>query len=145
MSTVIENGRKEREQLAEMYRAKLRSLFEDWRIDRKESLKEEEKIVEELLDILKDTDKPFTAHQLSQVLGGKMSTMEIAGNLSMLAPWRGSYAHSRYGVVEDCRRRYETEVHSVEQKWALLDENGNPTGIVKTMDTGVNAYKLVRK
>lgn len=148
MSTLIDRNKIKREEIARKFEKELKELYRAWEVERAPLKMEEENQINKLLTYMKKHNKPLTAHQLYDLceeIGIDMSIMQIAGNLCELQRWRDYGCRSRYDTINKTGNNYEIEAHHTIQKWCLLDENGEPTSVVKEQDTGVNAYTLVER
>ena len=97
------------------------------------------KAMEEMVIVA--STQPMTAREISALTNGRVSKMEVVGNLFQLPNQysKGNCSRNEYLYHSNVK----VEIIHTTCKWALLDDNGNPTNIIKETE-GVNKYKVIR-
>ena len=124
---------------AEAKRVKAREAYYDFTKISREASKAEEKVMSAKARFFASINKPMTARQISNLVGGAISKYSVASYFVMNVNknriggcWNSAYLPNG----KTLRRR---EIKGT-RKYALLDESGNPTDTIIEKEYKYNVY-----
>lgn len=124
---------------AEAKRANARKAYNDYWDIAREATKAEKEVMTAKARLFSSITSPMTAREISNLVGGAISKHSIAGyfTLNENKDRIGGYCNSVY-TPNGKKLRYK-EIRKP-MRYALLDDNGNPTSTEITVERKYNVY-----
>lgn len=124
---------------AEAKRANARKAYSDYWDIAREAKEAERKVMTAKARLFSSITSPMTARQISNLVGGAISKQSIAMYfiLNENKDRIGGYCNSVY--TPNGKKLRHKEIRKP-MRYALLDENGNPTSTEITVDKKYNVY-----
>lgn len=99
--SIISESKAAHKEAYKSYLKALEAVFNDYHHIRANQMNMERAAINEMLGILRDTDKPLTAAQIERLMNGRLSKAEIASNLTEMRYYPRSSRFYNYCSEEE--------------------------------------------